>query len=384
MTQWHTLIKGIICKTVGLLLTLAFCLAAPGPAPAAAPRVTSGAAVLMDAGSGQVYFAKNHRIRHEPASLTKIMTAVVALENGNLNDMVTVGKRAAAVMDGSTINLRQGDQIALGELLKAALICSANDSTVAIAEHVGASHSGFIHLMNTKAAALGMFGTRYANTNGFHHPNHYTTAYDLAILTRYALGHPRFNELVQTREATVSWSEPAKTMDVTSTNRLLKGLYEGVDGVKTGTTAAAGNCLIASATKDGRRLIAVALNSQDRYRDCINMFDYGFKTLRQVTLIVAGQSAASLTITGGAGAAVAAVAEKDLEARLDPDDISGLRQQLQLPEQVTAPVAEGQKLGELVYTLGDRELGRVNLVAGAGVPRKGWPRQIWDRFFESA
>lgn len=380
MTQRNIGKKGMI-----LILALAFFVAAPCSAPAAAPWVTSSAAVLVDAGTGQVYFAKNERIRHEPASLTKIMTAVVALENGNLSDVVTAGSRAAAVADGSIIELGKGDQITLGELLKAALICSANDSTVAIAEHVGGSHSRFINLMNTKAAALGMFGTRYANTNGFHDPNHYTTAYDLATLTRYALGHPKFNELVQTREATVHWVDPPRIMTLSNTNRLLRqGLYEGVDGVKTGTTAAAGNCLIASATQDGRRLIAVALNSNDRYRDCINMFDYGFKVIQPVTLIVAGQSAANLTVAGGVRAAVGAVAEKNLAVRLDPGDISGLKQQLELPEQVTAPIEAGQKLGELVYTLGDQELGRVNLVAGAGVPKKGWPRQVWDRFFESA
>ncbi|MDD3653687.1 MAG: D-alanyl-D-alanine carboxypeptidase [Desulfotomaculaceae bacterium] len=373
--------RNILRTGAALILALVFLAAAPCPARAAAPRVTSSAAVLVDAGTGQVYFAKNHRVRCEPASLTKLMTAVVALENGNLNDVVTVGSQAAAIAEGTTIDLRKGDKITLDELLQAALICSANDSTVAIAEHVGGSHSQFIDMMNKKAAALGMFGTRYVNTNGYHHPNHYTTAYDLAILTRYALGHPRINELVQTREETVSWLEPEKTRKIGNTNRLLQGLYEGTDGVKTGTTAKAGNCLIASATKDGRRLIAVALNSNDRYRDCINMFDYGFKTLQTVTLIAAGQTAASPAVTGGGSLSVQAVAEKDLQARLDPGDLTGLRQRIDLPEVVPAPIKEGQKLGELVYTLGEQELGRVNLVAGASVPKRSWPSQLWERIF---
>ncbi|OPX90551.1 MAG: D-alanyl-D-alanine carboxypeptidase DacB precursor [Pelotomaculum sp. PtaB.Bin104] len=373
--------RNIFKTGAALILALAFFVTAPCSALAATPRVTSSAAILVDAGTGQVYFGKNERVRSEPASLTKIMTAVLALENGNLSDVVTVGGRAAAVEDGSIIELRKGDKIVLGELLKAALICSANDSTVAIAEHVGGNYNQFITMMNTKAAVLGMFGTRYANTNGFHDPNHYTTAYDLAVLTRYALGHPKFNELVQTREATVNWTEPAKTMDVGNTNRLLRGGYEGVDGVKTGTTAAAGNCLIASATQDGRRLIAVALNANDRYRDCINMFDYGFKVVKLVTVIMAGQNAASLAVDGGVNAEVGAVAEKNLEVCLDPADINGLRQQLELPEQVTAPVEAGQKLGELAYVLRDREVGRVNLVAGASVPKKSWARQFLDRFF---
>jgi len=368
------------CKTV-VIITLAFCVIVPGTALAATPRVTADAAVLLDAGTGQIYFAKNHMVRREPASLTKIMTAIVALENGNLNDVVTVGSKAAAVSDGSIIGLRRGEKITLGELLKAALICSANDSTVAIAEHVGGNHDRFIAMMNKKAAALGLFGTRYVNTNGYHDPNHYTNAYDLAVLTRYALGNPKFNELVQTRGTTISWVEPDRKESISNTNRLLFSGYEGVDGVKTGTTHMAGNCLIASATRDGRRLIAVALHSDDRYRDCINMFDYGFKVVRPILIVNTGQVLANPAVEGGVSPTVEAVAEKELELRLDPDDLSKLEKRLELKEPLTAPIKKGQKLGEIVYIYHNQELGRVNLLAGAGVLRKGWHRQVWDKLF---
>lgn len=369
-------------KTV-ILLGLLLSLVVPGAAMAAAPRVTAGAAVLVDVETGQVYFAKNHTRRAEPASLTKIMTAVVALENGNLNDVVTVGGRAASVSMGSIIDLRKGEKITLEELLKAALVCSANDSTVAIAEHVGGSHDRFITMMNAKAAALGLFGTRYTNTNGYHNPNHYTTAYDLAVLTRYALGHPKFNELVQTQETTVHWVEPPKREEkLRNSNRLLFGDYEGVDGVKTGTTPMAGNCLIASATRDGRRLIAVALNSDNRYQDCIRMFDYGFKVVKPVSVVSAGEVLANPAVNGGSYPAVEAVPEKSLEIRLDPDDLPKLEKKVEVNESPAAPLKKGQKLGEAIYILRGQELGRVNLVAGADVPRKGWHRQLWDKVFE--
>lgn len=354
----------------------------PGAAYAELPRVTADAAVLIDVETGQIYFAKNHTVRREPASLTKIMTAVIALENGDLNDVVTVGGKAAAVSMGSIIELRKGEKITLGELLKAALVCSANDSTVAIAEHVGGSHDRFIALMNKKAGALGLFGTRFANTNGYHDPNHYTTAYDLAVLTRYALGSPKFNELVQTRETTVRWIEPANREEkISNTNRLLTSGYEGVDGVKTGTTSMAGNCLIASSTRDGRRLIAVALHSDNRYQDCAKMLDYGFNVICPLSIITAGQVVANPAVEGGINPAVEAVAEKELQVCMDPEELSKLEKRLNIKEPLSAPIKKGQKLGEVVYTYRDQELGRVNLVAGADVVRKGWHRQVWDKLF---
>lgn len=369
-------------KTI-ILWALIFSLILPGIAVAAAPRVTADSAVLVDVETGQVYFAKNHTRRAEPASLTKIMTAVVALENGNLGDVVTVGSRAASVSMGSIIDLRKGEKITLEELLKAALVCSANDSTVAIAEHVGGSHDRFIKMMNAKAAALGLFGTRYTNTNGYHDPNHYTTAYDLAVLARYALGHPKFNELVQTQETTVHWVEPPKREEkLRNSNRLLFGDYEGVDGVKTGTTPMAGNCLIASATRDSRRMIAVALHSDNRYQDCIRLFDYGFKVIKPVSIANADEVIANTAVTGGINPVVEAVAEKSLELRLDPDDLPKLERQVEVNEPAAAPVKKGQKLGQIIYILRGQELGRVDLVAGSDIPRQGWHRQLWDKVFD--
>lgn len=374
----------IIHVSVSLVAAVAvLCLIAAGEARAGAPRITARAAVLMDVATGQVYFAKNHHVRAEPASLTKIMTAVIAVENGDLRDVVTVGGRAAAVAEGSVIDLKKGEQITLEELLKAALICSANDATVAIAEHVGGSHDRFVALMNKKAAALGLFGTRFVNTNGFHDANHYTTARDLAVLTRYALGHPEINALVQTKEAVVRWVAPAdREAKLSNTNRLLTGgSYAGVDGVKTGTTGMAGNCLIATATRDGRRLIAVALHSDDRYRDCVQMFDYGFQVVRPVSVTAAGQVLARPAVAGGVAPAVDALAEKELQVRIDPDALTKLEKRLLLQEPLAAPVKKGQIIGEMVYTDQNQELGRVNLVAGDTVRRAGWRGQLQDRWF---
>lgn len=370
---------------IRLIFLFVFLVAAvfPEAAAAAAPRVTADAAVLIDVETGQIYFAKNHTRRAAPASLTKIMTAVIAVENSSLDDVVTIDSSSASVSMGSIIDLRKGEKITLGELLTAALVASANDSTVAIACHVGGSHARFITMMNAKAAALGLSNTRFANTNGYHDPNHYTTAYDLARLSRYALGHPKINELVQTREATVHWLEPPDREEkIKNSNRLLFGDYEGIDGVKTGTTPLAGNCLVASATREGRRLIAVALHSNDRYRDCLNMFDYGFKVVRPVTVAEEGVAVTSVQVTGGIKDEVDAVAENALEIRIDPDDLPRLEKKVEVKDPAAAPIKKGQYLGECVYLVKGQELGRVRLLAGEEVLRPGWHRQIWDKVFD--
>jgi D-alanyl-D-alanine carboxypeptidase (penicillin-binding protein 5/6) len=375
-----SMLRGFKVRNLAIVVML-LCLL-PGAALAAPPEITADAAVLMDVESGQIYYARKHMRRADPASLTKIMTAVVALENGKPGDVVTVKGRAAAVSMGSIVDLRKGEKVTLDELLKAALICSANDSTVAIAEHVGGDHDRFVKMMNTKAAALGMLGTRFRNTNGYHDPNHYTTAYDLALLTKYALGLPRFNELVQTRETTMYWIEPTgREEKLRNSNRLLFDGYEGIDGVKTGTTPTAGNCLVASATQEGRRLIAVALHSDNRYADCIRLLDYGFKVVKPVTVAGTGEKMAAVAVTGGVSPEVEAVAERELQVRIDPEEMPNLEKRVEVSETLPAPLKRGQKLGEAVCSLNGQELGRVSLVAGKDVPRAGWHRQLWDKVF---
>ncbi|NMA53058.1 MAG: D-alanyl-D-alanine carboxypeptidase [Peptococcaceae bacterium] len=366
-------------ERVVIYLALLLLLVLPNMGHASAPKISAGADVLMDVETGRIYYSKNADKRIEPASLTKLMTAVVAVENGCLDDVVTITGRSASISEGSIIDLRKDEKILLGELLKAALITSANDATVAIAEHVAGSHEGFIRMMNGKAAALGLFGTRYVNTNGYHHINHYTTATDLAVLTRYALGKAEINDLVQTQKATVYWVEPpARKMEIINSNRLLSMDYPGIDGVKTGTTPIAGNCLIASATRQGQRLIAVALNCYDRYKDCALLLDYGFETIKPVVVADAGTRVARVAVTGGLKAEVDAVVENTLVVKMDPDLLPQLEQRLELEKSVQAPLKQGHKLGVAIFILDGQEIGRAGLVAGSDVPRTGWHRQLWD------
>lgn len=360
----------MLCGFIIVVLLLLF--VAPAGAYAVSPAITADAAVLMDAVTGQVFYAKNSYKQRHPASLTKIMTAIIALENGRPDEVATVSRRAASISDGSIIDLHPGEKITLHNLLKAALISSANDSTVAIAEHVGGSESRFIEMMNAKAALLGALNTRYANTNGYTHPNHYSTAYDLALIARYALKNPQFARYVRSKEAVVEWSDRSRKEAIHNTNRLLLGGYPGMNGVKTGSTSSAGNCLIASAGRDGRYLITVVLHSGDRYQDAIRLLDYGFSQVEAVDLCKAKEPVGRLTVQEGISPDVAVVPERDAEADLLRSDLPELRREINLNSSVEATVRAGQKLGEAVFYLRGQELARVSLLAAEAVPRKGW------------
>ncbi|MCL6558998.1 MAG: D-alanyl-D-alanine carboxypeptidase, partial [Firmicutes bacterium] len=220
------------------------------------PVVTAGAAVLVDARTGQVLYGKNEGQKRPPASTTKIMTALLALEGGDLKQTVTVSPRAASVGEAS-LDLKAGEKLTLEELIYGALLHSGNDACVAIAEHIAGTEKNFVLLMNQKAKMIGAKDTTFKNTNGLPAPGHLTTAKDLAVLTRYALSNSTFQKIVRTREKTIGEQEKRY---LHNTNRLLWS-YDWINGVKTGTTNEAGCCLVASAAREGRQLISVVLHS---------------------------------------------------------------------------------------------------------------------------
>ena len=373
-------------------LTLSYACPAAGEPEKGVPKVKASAVCLMDVTTGQIYFEKEGNKRREPASLTKIMTAILAIENGNLKDIVTVGKRAASVSMGQDIGLRTGDRLYLEDLLKAALLYSANDSTVAIGEHIGGSHEVFIKMMNDKAKALGMKNTSFANTNGYHHPNHYTTANDLAILTCYALKNPTFAELVKTKEVTITWLPPEDngTTDekpeekvvrekiLHSTNRLLESDFEGINGVKTGTTPRAGNCLIASATREGRQLVAVILNSQNRWDDATGLLDYGFNDIKPVALVEKSEYVDKVPVEEGVEKEVRLVAANKVEVYLPPGELELVQKKIHKTVAPKAPITKGTKLGTVTYLLKDKEIASVDLVANQDIERLPWYRRIFE------
>lgn len=347
-----------------------------------APRVNAEAALLVDASSGQVLYDKNGYKRMSPASLTKLTTCIIALEYGHLGDIVEISNKAGATSVGSTIGLTAGDKITLGNLIEAALITSANDSTVAIAEHIAGSHDVFINLMNKKAVAMGALETKFENTNGYSSVNHYTSARDLAIITRYALQNETINRLVGTREITVAWYNKKKEETIKNTNRLLTNEeYEGIDGVKTGTSIRAGKCLIASATRENRRLVAIILNSSDRYGDAKRLLDYGFYNTQQSTLCNENEIIGMVPVRGGIKPAVQAVTKNGVSVYVDKDNPVEVKKNVILWEQ-DAPVKAGDKVGEVVYVTVVDELARVDLVAAESVRRPYWPVRMWEKLHQ--
>jgi len=243
--------------------------------------VRAASAILVDGKTGAVLFAHNADEPRPPASVTKILTALIVLEEGRLSDLVTVSRRAATT-GGYRLGLRTGQRVSLEDLLAAILIRSANDAAVAAAEHLGGSVAGFAALMNARARAIGMTHSHFVNPHGLDEPGHVTTARDMARLTRVALANPQFARLVSVREARVNVWRPvrkrfiARPRTIFSHNKLL-GLLDGADGVKTGYTDGAGRCLVGSASRGDQRMIAVLLNDPHRWRDAARLLEYGFQ-----------------------------------------------------------------------------------------------------------
>ena len=247
------------------------------------PDINSRAAVVLDRTTKTVLYGKCENEIRKMASTTKIMTAIVVLENANLYDTVTVSKNAAST-GGSTLGIKEGDKVTICDLLYGLLLRSGNDAAVALAEHVGGSIEGFAEMMNAKAQELGLTNTHFVTPHGLDNDNHYTTAYELAILTDYALNNPTFLNYVSTKSYEVTINGVPKA--ISNTNELL-GNINGVYGVKTGFTNGANRCLISACKRDNLDIICVVLGADTkkiRTQDSIKLIEYTYQTFEMVNL----------------------------------------------------------------------------------------------------
>lgn len=247
----------------------------------AAINVSAKSAIVIDGASGRVLFAKDEHEKRRIASITKIMTAVLAIESGKMEETVTVSANAVRT-EGSAIYLKEGQKVKLKDLVYGLMLRSGNDAAAAIAEHVGGSLGGFVYMMNQKAEQIGMENTRFQNPHGLDdHENHYSTAYDMAILTKYAMKLKDYQTISGTKVY------KAETMESVwkNKNKLLTGLYQYSTGGKTGYTKLAKRTLVSTASKDGTDLIAVTINDPNDWDDHMNMFEYVFNHYK--TYIVA-------------------------------------------------------------------------------------------------
>ena len=244
--------------------------------PSSVKDMTATASILVNAGTGEVLYGNDVDEERYPASMTKMMTCILALESGDLDRTVTISPTAA---DIECTRVRPGEQVKLGELVYQMMLVSDNGAAIAIGESLGGSQRRFARKMNAKARVLGMLHTHFVNPNGMPDPDHYSTAHDMARLAAYCLQNPQFRKIVSTKEKTIYYTKPADyTTDCTNTNELL-WTYDGCTGLKTGYTRAAGACLAASAKRDGTELIAVVMHADDeaaRFTEAAALLDYGF------------------------------------------------------------------------------------------------------------
>lgn len=237
-----------------------------------APNVIAPAVAIIDGASGKALYTRNAHQRLAPASVTKIMTAILAIENGHLGDYVQIKVNGYAMPGSSIMGIYPGEVLTLEDLLYGLLLPSGNDAALAIAQHVGGSVERFVQMMNEKAAKLGLADTHFVNPHGLDEDGHYSSAYDLAMLGRYAMNNPTFAKIVGTKTYV---ARGRTTYTLVNGNRLL-GQYEGVDGVKTGFTDNAGQSYVASVTRNGHRVFVGLIKSTDRYTDARRLFDYAF------------------------------------------------------------------------------------------------------------
>ncbi|EXX88256.1 peptidase M15, partial [Paenibacillus darwinianus] len=287
-------------RTIAYLLAaglLASAVSAPGGASARPSSISTNAraAALIDVESGRILYSSRGNERMKIASLTKIMTAIVAIEHGKLSDAVRTSRRASG-KEGSSIYLKVGEEMSLQNMLYGLMLRSGNDAATAIAEHVGGSEEGFVFLMNKKAEMLGLDHTRFMNPHGLDQPDHYSSANDLAKLTAYALRNGVFRDIVKTRVKTAPNPNDAWDYKWTNKNKML-AMYDGADGVKTGYTKQAFRCLVSSATRNGQQLAAVTLNDGDDWVDHRRLLDWGFANYPLDGLAESGQRLSGYEVT---------------------------------------------------------------------------------------
>jgi serine-type D-Ala-D-Ala carboxypeptidase (penicillin-binding protein 5/6) len=250
----------------------------------ASPAVSANNAILMEASSGRVLFEKRAYDRQSIASITKIMTAIIAIESGNLDKKVTASRKAVYT-EGSSIYLEQGEKMTLEDLLYGLMLRSGNDAAVAISEHVGGSEEGFTFLMNEKAKWLGMNDSHFMNPHGLDAKEHYSSAYDMALLTKYAMDNKKFRAI----SGAETYLSDARTYSWRNKNKLLTQYYKYCTGGKTGYTKKTGRTLVTTAEKDGMKLIAVTLDAPDDWNDHIQLFEWGFKNYKMKTVEKKGE-----------------------------------------------------------------------------------------------
>lgn len=368
-----------------IALALALVCVLPTGAQAAAPvTVTAPAAVLMEKTTGKVLYEENAATQYEPASVTKVMTLLLvmeAIDSGALSwdDIVTASTHAIS-MGGSQIWLKENEQMTVRDMVKAVAVVSANDCSVALAEHIAGSEEAFVQRMNQRAAELGMEHTHFVNCTGLPAEGHLTCAYDIALMSReLILNHPAI------REFTTIWMDSLRdgAFQLANTNKLIF-YYQGATGLKTGFTDSALYCLSATAERDGMELIAVVMHaptSNDRFESAKALLSYGFSNYALVP-VYPDQAIAPVPVLLGEQETVQPVPARACSILMEKAKAGSITTELVLPDSVEAPVEEGQRLGQLLVCVDGDQVDAIDLIAAAPVERLR-VGSIFKRFLNS-
>jgi D-alanyl-D-alanine carboxypeptidase (penicillin-binding protein 5/6) len=377
-------------KKFGLFLVLiaiaAMCLLIPVSASATEPvlDIKAKGCVLLDGVNGDIIYQQNADSKCYPASTTKIMTLVLvleALDSGkiSLKDQVITSQEAAS-MGGSQVYLYEGEKRTVDEMIIAISVGSGNDASVAMAEYVAGSTQGFVTMMNEKAKELGMTNTNFCNPHGLHDDNHYTTAADMAKLALYAVKVPKFLQYTSIYE--YDFRPDPRPLKLWNTNRLLKW-YEGCDGMKTGYTPEAGRNLVASAQKDGLRLISVVFGvaeAKGHFTESMKLLNYGFNKFQFKSVYPAGSVIDKIAVGKGRQDQVELIVKNEVGIMTEKGQEPKISLQMKAPSSVEAPVQAGQVIGELQLFKDGQLLGTYQLVAKEDVA-KGNLFRTWKKFF---
>lgn len=331
------------------------------------PQIGAVAAVVIDQASGKVLYEKDMNAEHYPASTTKVLTALLTLENMDIDDKITLPEDFINVGE-TNIGLQAGARQTVEELLMALMLYSANDAGQALAIGVAGTEESFVELMNQRVAALGLEHTHFSNPHGLHNESHYTSAYDLAMIARVAMENPEFRRIVTTESFTVRKLNGGENFTVGNRNSLLSQ-YEYADGIKTGYTRQAGNCIVASATKNDMQLIVVVLNSPNIYEESRELLEWGFANSQHNLLVSANEVKAQVKVLNGGRNQVEVIAEKSLYSVMRTDENINVQESLDLPNSVPAPIHRGEVIGSVTYTDENGYTYSTNLLAAKDVGR---------------
>lgn len=341
-----------------------------------AVSTSASAAILYCSDNGEILYEKNPHEKRAIASITKIMTAIIALEYASVNNKeVKFTSEMSAI--GSSMYLKEGEILTLTELTKGMMMVSGNDAANAVAISVAGSKEKFADLMNQKARQIGMKDTHFVTPSGLDDENHYSTAYDMALLCSYAMDNEQFRNIVSQKSIKVSYVYPEnKTQICTNHNRLLS-LYDDCVGIKTGFTEKAGRTLTSAAERDGIRLIAVTLNDGNDWADHSALYDYGFSLVERVQLSTKYKSI-ELSVVGSEQNSVTVVPYSQAEATVMKNDISKIEEKIYLPRFVYAPVKKGSTVGKIVYTLNKKVISETKLIASSDVQAQTAEKHWYD------